>query len=635
MPSSLPLLLTLPVVLACVIACVLLIRRGALSMLRQMRDLRAFKIVAEHANDGMLLQRMDGTILWCNPAYARLLGRPRDFWIGRKPQKWVFPPETCPSDAEIAAFRYDPAGQYFQEFTIHENLHADGTRFFSQFSLAAVDIAGEQMVVLSCRDVSAEVAQKKALERALAQLEQAVNFDALTGLANRRKLLEVLRAALLRSDSSSEDTGETAGGQLGLIHVDLDKFKAINDTHGHAAGDAVLVQAAEALRACLRPADLAARIGGDEFIVVLPDLGTVPDQLEVVARRILDRITTPFLWEGIELSYGASLGLATAAPGDDPEELIQKADFALYEVKASGRGDFLYFDAALDDKKSEQKALGDALALAIRDGQMLFHYQPVLSLRDARIVGVETLVRWQHPERGLVTPPKFLPLAADIGLLAQLDETALAAAITARKALAQAGFEDMHVSFNASLQSLADPHLVDRMTWAADAADLPAHQLMVEILETAFLPTLDSERLLEGADVRRQISRLGAAGFDVLLDDFGTGYAGLSHLARLDVTGIKVDRSLVADMARSSSAAQVLSAIVDLARKLDLMVIAEGVEDAGQARVLHQAGCHLAQGFAIAPPLPLPELLDWLPHHRPQDFHARHLAPPPDTSRRA
>ncbi|CUH77249.1 Cyclic di-GMP phosphodiesterase Gmr [Tritonibacter multivorans] len=625
--SSLPPLLVLPVLLAGLVAMVIMIRRGALSVLKQMRDLRAFKIVAEHANDGMLLQRMDGTILWCNPAYARLLGRPREFWIGKKPQKWVFPPEICPSDAEIAAFRYDPEGAYFREFTIYENLRGDGSRFHSQFSLAAVDVAGEQMVVLSCRDVSEEVAQTKALERALSQLEQAVNFDALTGLANRRKLLDVLETALAQTEAS--------GAKLGLIHVDLDKFKAINDTHGHAAGDAVLVQAAAALRACLRPSDLAARIGGDEFIVVLPHLGAVPDQLEMIARRILDHMTTPFQWCGIELSYGASLGLATAAPGDDPEELIQKADFALYEVKASGRGDFLYFDAALDDKKTEQKELSDALTLAIRDGQLLFHYQPVVSLKDARIVGVETLVRWHHPERGLVTPAKFLPLAADIGLLTQLDETALAAAITARQTLSRAGFDQMHVSFNASLQSLADPQLVDRMTWAADAADLDQHQLMVEILETAFLPTKGSERLLEGADVRQQISRLCAAGFDVLLDDFGTGYAGLSHLARLDVTGVKVDRSLVAEMGHSTSAAQVLSAVVDLACKLEMMVIAEGVEDAGQARVLHQAGCHLAQGYAFSPPLPLPDLLDWLPQYDPQAFYDHHIALRADSSRRA
>jgi len=564
-----------------------------------------FEIVAQHSNDGIVLQRADATILWCNDAYCQIMGRDPAFWIGKRPQKWVFPPDLCPTDEEIEAFRYDD-GRELGALLVQENMRADGSRFWNQTSVSAVPgvLDGQRLFVLTCRDVTEQVEREAALAMANDKLEQAVNYDALTGLANRRKLMAFFEEALLQANRRSHE--------VGVLHIDLDKFKEINDTHGHAAGDAVLIDAAEKLQR-LRPIKgLAARLGGDEFIMLMPNLLRA-DQLTQIAQDFLKAVADGCYWNGIRLNYSASLGLAVSTEKcRSSEELINRADFALYEAKSKGRNTFMMYDAPLARTHVEKKRLAADLAQALRHDELTFHFQPIVNLRDKRVEGFETLARWHHPQRGLVNPAQFINVAHEMGLLEDLDMNAMRAAIAAKQELRKCGFADLYASFNASFQTLRNDALVESMTWAIDAADFPRHQLVAEVLETVIIDDPSQD-----VTVAQQIARLQEAGFRARLDDFGVGHAGLAHLAQLNVHGIKIDRSLIRQIGSDATAERIVKAILTLANDLQIDVVAEGVEDAEIAQHLVDEKCASMQGYGIAYPMPLPDLITWL-----QDFEA-------------
>ena len=575
-------------------------------LLRLRRETRVFKIVAEHANDGVILQKMDGTILWCNEAYCRILGRPQDFWIGRKPQKWVIPKDICPSDADIEAFRYDLNGPEFKRFVMWRNMRGDGSEFWGQFSLSAVDVGeAEPLVVLTCRDVSEQVVREAALTQAKAELEHVVNYDALTGLANRRRLMAFLSEAL---QQAAHD-----GQRVGLIHIDLDKFKEVNDTHGHAAGDAVLVSAARTLETVTGDQDLAARFGGDEFVLVLPGQ-TDNTHLIDMAERLLKAVADPVAWDGINLAYGASLGLALSEPGTlDPEDLMQQADFALYEVKTQGRGAFAVFDRSLRRKQAAHKDMLEGLAEVIRTRGLDYHFQPIVDLATLQVTGVEALARWNHPKRGTISPVDFIASAEEIGLLEEVDLGAMQAAVSAQARLSAAGYPQVCAGFNASFQTLSNPDLLERLTWTAARHAVPHDRIVIEVLETVLLG--DS---IDEIEVAQQIARLVEAGFGARLDDFGNGYAGLTHLAQMRVTGIKIDRGLIRTILTDATSDKIVRAILDLTRDLGLDVVAEGVESYALAHRLGAQGCQSVQGYAIARPMPVADLVPWLDSYDPQ-----------------
>ena len=567
---------------------------------RSERLSRLIKTVAEQSNDGLLLQRLDGTIVWCNEAFCETFGRPQSFWIGKKPNKWVAPPELCASDEDIENFRYDVTSREFSELRVHANVHADGTRLWNQLSLTSVDI-GERdpIVVLSCRDVTEQVKREKALTGAKDRLELAVNFDSLTGLANRRKLMNFLNDSLVEA--------EKKGAHVGLIAVDLDKFKETNDTHGHAAGDAVLMDAARILGESVCDMCLAARTGGDEFILVMPNV-TSEETLHGVAKHILSDVSNPVFWEGKLLNYGASVGLAMSQNGQmDGEELIQKADFALYDAKARGRGTYSIYDGALKAEHLTQKGLAEDLANVIRKRELDFYFQPIIDLVSMSVCGFEALARWNHPSRGVLKPVEFLTIAEDIGLLEDVDMAAMYAALDAYAALREMGLDDAYVSFNVSFQTLSKPDLIDALKWKAADADIPPSGIAVEVLETVLLGRESIE-----SDVAKHIEELESAGFHTRLDDFGTGYAGLRHLAQLKAKGIKIDHSLVRSIHTDETSDIVVRAILRLARSLEIDVVAEGVEDVRVAEKLRDYGCTAIQGFVVARPMPFAELKEWI-----------------------
>lgn len=560
------------------------------------------RLLSEHINDGVVVQDCQGHILWVNQAYRRITGYSDAEVLGRKPQEFILPLDQQISPSEIAAFRYDPSNTFFHGFEIVQNRRKSGELFWAQLSFGFFRTDEGDRVIVTVRDVSEQVAAETALAQSKADLEKAVNYDALTGLANRRKLMAFLGENLTRAAH--------AGSKLGLLHLDLDRFKEINDTHGHAAGDAVIQYAAAGMQARSGTQGMAARIGGDEFIMVRPDLSE-PGALALLADQLIEDTQTPVTWDGRALAFGYSIGMALAEPATlGAQELIQNADFALYEAKARGRGCWAMYDTDLRKRHRARKGMAEDLVAALRAKGIDFHFQPIVDLTTGQPAGIETLARWHHPRKGSIPPVEFLSLASELGVLDQLDMAAMKAAALTQRRITELGFSDTYVSFNASTHALAGAELLEDMLWTTAELEVDPNRLAVEVLETVFFASDATE-----TEVAAQIRQLRAAGFATLLDDFGVGYAGLAHLGQLDVNGLKIDRSLVRNIKERRTDAVIVRAILRLAQDLGLKVVAEGVEDAGMAQVLRQSGCRLAQGYHIARPMPLDALEAWLLRH--------------------
>lgn len=575
-----------------------------------------YRMAAEHANDGLVVQTMDATIVWANPAYMRMMGLPADRIIGNNPLHFAFPPEDAPSADEIAAFRYDPDAKNFSELQLFRNLRGDGTLFWNQINISfRRSSTGEHHAILVCRDVTESVRQDADLRAIRDRLAHEASHDALTGLANRSEMMRYLDRVLLAE--------RTTGKRVGILHVDLDRFKEINDTHGHSAGDRTLEHAATMLLSSVRSSDLVARVGGDEFVVICPGM---PDlaALEAAGRDMAAAIRRPFVWRDITLVCQASIGCALADPASsDSQTLLLQSDFALYEAKRTGRGRIAVYDEGLHQRHMRVQRRASDLREAVEIGALDHVYQPVLDLRTGRIAGFETLVRWQHETEGTITPRDFLPLAAELGLMAELDLASMEAALEVKHRLAMAGWRDVSMSFNASSDLLRHPSFINRLVFGAQAAGMDRSQIAIEVLETTVFAD-------EGdcGSPARIIRDLREAGFEVFLDDFGMGYAGLAHLAELAITGIKIDKALVNRILTNETSAKIVATIIELGRDLNLRIIAEGVEDAATADRLRAMGCPMVQGFWLSKPIPGDLVPDFLRQGGPAAAPARRRRPP-------
>ena len=431
----------------------------------------------------------------------------------------------------------------------------------------------------------------EALSRGLA--EQVV-YDGLTSLVNR----EVLLSELSRHCASPE-------GGLALLFLDLDRFKQVNDAHGHHAGDVLLQAVADRLRAAARPGDLVARLGGDEFAIVLtglPDGAGEPVRSALsVARRLLAAVTQPVAVGGSNVFVGASIGVAISAPeGSDPDTLLREADLAMYEAKRGG-GDRIHTVTSIGfpaDSPLLSLAIDDTLAHALESGQFRLHYQPIQDLRSGRTVSVEALIRWQHPQHGLLPPGRFLPAAEDSGFIVALDRWVVEEACRqlVRWDLDPAVEAPESVNVNLSRQHLGDPGLLRHVTTALDRSGLAPARLRLELPETATLADLDA--------AAPALAVLRASGVKLTLDDLGAGSSTLRHLSDLPLDGVKIDRSFVASLLDNERDAAVVRLLVGLAHDIALDVTAEGIETAGQRQALLELGCTYGQGYHLGRPEP-------------------------------
>jgi diguanylate cyclase (GGDEF)-like protein len=419
------------------------------------------------------------------------------------------------------------------------------------------------------------------------QLHSVSLFDPVTSLPNRALLVKRMQAVLVNA------AGE--GREFGVLIVGLDQFKHIHDSLGHAAGQALLQEAARRLSGWLREYDTVASLGGDEFAVLLPEVRKA-DDLGRIASKLLQSFVSSFTVAGTEVFITASIGAALfPADADNADELLQHADIALSHARAKGRNGIQFYARQLTAQASERLALESDLRKGIERGELRLHYQPKFELGSQRLVGAEALMRWQHPQRGLVSPLSFIPMAEETGLIVRMGTWALNEACRTVAAWNARSATPLKVAVNLSARQFGDGDLVETVTAALSATGCRPHWLEIEITESLLIDARD--------DIRISLETLAGMGITVALDDFGTGYSTLSYLTRLPVQTLKVDRSFVKDLPHNRNSMELARAIVSLGKGLDMVVVAEGIETQEQATFLREIGCTLAQGFLFGRPL--------------------------------
>jgi len=421
-----------------------------------------------------------------------------------------------------------------------------------------------------------------AEREAQAQLRLQALYDPLTGLANRAFFHEQLAHAV--------SVRKEPGQETALVYVDLDEFKEINDQYGHSVGDEVLAILGKRLKSLLRAGDAVARIGGDEFAVLLAAVSE-PAEAAVVAERLLEQITAPIATSGHEFALRASIGIAL---GDDGVDLLKQSDAAMYRAKSQHDSDYAFYDDALDREALERFKRIAELRRAIDETQFTLAYQPVVSLEPLEVVGLEALLRWQHPEHGEVAPLEFIPLAEESGLIVPIGRWVLREACMYASRLRASLGRDLEIAVNVSARQLQHPEFVEHVDAALAWSELPAHLLTLELTESVLVAA--------GERVEQRLNALKARGVKLALDDFGTGYASLAYLQRLPVDTVKIDRSFTARIDSGEDDLALLRGIVGLGKALGLELVAEGIERIEQQGIVHDLGCDGAQGFHFGRP---------------------------------
>ena len=455
-----------------------------------------------------------------------------------------------------------------------------------------------------------DVTERKRLEEELAY---RANHDPLTGLPNRTLFLERLGAALERAGRREE--ADNGAGKVAVLFTDLDNFKYVNDSLGHRAGDELLIQVARRLRGCSRPRDTVARLGGDEFVVLLEEIGSLADAV-AAAEGLARELDAPFDLNGREVFATTSTGIVFGGPGEaggsEAEGLLSSADTAMYRAKEGGKDRHAAYEVGMRARASERLGLEADLRRALEREEFVLRYQPEVDLRSGRTVGVEALVRWQHPERGLVSPSEFVPLAEETGLIVPIGRWVLGEACHKARVLrgrlpggvGEAGEVPPTIFVNLSVRQFRHRGLVEEVAEALREAGLEPEALALEITESAVMG--------DAPEAVVTLRGLKALGVGLAVDDFGTGYSSMNYLKRFPVDHLKVDRSFVSGLGRSREDEAIVSGVVGLAHALGLGVIAEGVETESQLARLQEMGCETAQGYHFAEPLSGEALLEWL-----------------------
>ena len=429
-----------------------------------------------------------------------------------------------------------------------------------------------------------DITDRKVAEE---KVYRQAKYDSLTGLPNRALFGERLSYELVRAKRS--------GKPLGVMFIDLDRFKWVNDTMGHSAGDELLKEVSRRLTTTFREADTVARLGGDEFTVLLPEIRRASDA-ELAARKILSALAEPFHINGRELFISGSVGI-TVAPmdGDDIGTLMRNADNAMYRAKEAGRNGLAFFEPDMDAMVRERLQLENDLRHSVERGELELRYQPIVDFKTGRTTGVEALARWRHAEHGYVPPDQFIPIAEESSLIADIGEWVLRTACLQARAWYDAGIVGSHISVNLSSRQFIYRDVEEMVRDALKESGLPPKMLTLEITENTLLD--------EKTELIKILTNLRALGVGISLDDFGTGYSSLSYLKRFPVDTLKIDRSFVSELAVEPGDAALCQAIIAMAHNLGIEVVAEGIETPEQFNFLHDIGCNYAQGFFLSMPI--------------------------------
>lgn len=535
-----------------------------------------FKLLFDRNLAGVYRATVEGRILDCNDACARILGfssRSELIAQGISESYWN------DSDRQALLVRLREEGSVSNFETSLRR--SDGTQVWVLKNVSLVrDSQGEEILEATLIDISDR-------KRAEEQIRYQAYHDSLTGLPNRTLFKDRLTVAL--------NYAERHGSQVAVLFLDLDRFKLVNDTLGHTVGDDLLQGVAERLKACVRQEDSVARVGGDEFTLLLMNLQSVTDAA-AVSRKILQAVMRPMTVDGHELYVTTSIGISIyPTDGEDAETLLKNADNALYRAKDAGRNNYQLCSPLLTRKAAERLTLENALRQALERNEFLVHYQPQLDLRTGDVIGVEALVRWDRPGKGIVRPAEFIPVAEETRLILPIGEWVLETACRQARMWHTAG-SPLRIAVNFSARQFQQPNLVALIREALERSSLDPHCLELEITESTAMqnPDLTAGILLD----------LKKLGISIAIDDFGVGYSSLNYLKRFPIDAIKIDRTFVEDIARGESDAAIVSAVIAMAKALKLRVVAEGVETDEQLEFLKEHGCFEFQGYLLSRPLP-------------------------------
>ncbi|MBA3914441.1 MAG: EAL domain-containing protein [Acidobacteriales bacterium] len=541
-----------------------------------------FRAVADTAQDALIVVNSQGVVRYWNRAAERILGYTSKQAVGKKIHEWLAPARYHDSAARgLREFATGGHGTSLGKTRELAAIREDGAEIAIELALAPMRIEGEWCAVGIVRDITA----RKQAEQRMVWLARN---DVLTALPNRTAFVEEIQQAI--EHYRREQTG------FAVCYLDLDHFKDINDTLGHAAGDLLLKHLAERLRNTLRETDRVARFGGDEFAVLMTNLSD-PTDGGIVAEKILSVTNQPFFINGAEVHCSATLGLATCEyECSDPEVLLAHADAALYHAKAEGRGTFRFFTAALHNEVRDRITLLAELREAIAKDQLFLMYQPQVDMESGALVGLEALVRWRHPERGLIPPAQFIPAAENSGLIISLGKWVLREACRQTRSWMNMGLHVPVIAVNVSPTQFKGPSdLAAEVAATLACFDLSPEFLEIELTETALMQASG-----RNSNVMQNLRERGVR---IAIDDFGTGYSCLDYLRRFPASRIKIAQTFISEIAGNSGSAAITRAAIGLGRELSLSVIAEGVETEEQAALLTKWGCKEAQGYLFARPL--------------------------------
>lgn len=549
--------------------------------------------VFSHAREGILISDAEGRIIEVNHTFTAITGYTREEALGKTPRQLLESDREAPDFYDSLESTLQQSGGWSGEVWSRRK---DGSLFAELLTISVVhDKAG------AVRNFVALFSDITALKTHQSQLEHIAHYDALTGLPNRVLLADRLQYAMAQCQRRQES--------LGVAFLDLDGFKAVNDEYGHDVGDQLLIALAQRMKEALREGDTLARIGGDEFVVVLVELGSVQD-CEPILQRLLHAAADKVLVRDIELQVSGSIGV-TLYPQDgvDADMLLRHADQAMYMAKQYGKNRFHLFDVAHDTAAKTQRETLDQVRLAMQNQEFVLYYQPKVNMRTGAVIGAEALIRWQHPERGLLAPGLFLPAIEEQPISINLGEWVIATALQQISAWQVMGLH-FPVSVNIGARQLQDAGFVGTLTaLLAAQPDVAPHCLELEVLETSAMEDI--------AHVSQVMRACQALGVKFALDDFGTGYSSLTYLKRLPAECIKIDQSFVRDMLTDTDDLAIVQGVIGLAKAFRRLVIAEGVETVAHGELLLPLGCELAQGYGIARPMPAGDLPAWVAQWRP------------------
>jgi diguanylate cyclase (GGDEF)-like protein/PAS domain S-box-containing protein len=543
------------------------------------------ELVFDTINEGIMITDANNRIEVVNPAFTRITGYSFDEVKGKNPK--ILSSGLQDSDFYTALWStLNDYGHWEGEIW---NRHKNGEMYVQSTSISYVhDEVGNLKRHIA---VFGDVTEKKQAE---AKIHYQANYDPLTDLPNRQLFHDRLHSAVASAKRSTM--------QLALLFIDLDHFKEINDSFGHTAGDRLLIQVAQRLNGCVRESDTLARLGGDEFVVILNNSGNNHD-VENIAAAILQTLERPFVLgdDGIQAAISASIGIALfPSDGEDDTTLIQNADAAMYRVKETGRNGFEFFTPEMNREAGKRQQFKSAFKQSLENNQFQVFFQPVWRLSDGRIIGTEVLLRWLHPEWGMVMPDEFIPIAEESGFIHDLSLYVVREVAKQIKVWDQCGLEGLSVAINLSpTQFRRLDEWLAQMNRILSEHAIEAHRIKLEITETALMG--DTLKLVE------TLSHVQASGIEISLDDFGTGYSSLSRISGMPLNLIKVDRSFVSQIGRERQC-NLIEAIISMAHSMDCMVIAEGIETKEQLEYLKRLGCDFGQGFLCSRPVPAEEL---------------------------